>query len=77
NYYVSMDHSIIKSEAAARDVDIVMFGHTHKPLVDLSGPVIAVNPGSLTYPRQNGRRSSYIVMEAEEGRAPEFEIRYL
>lgn len=77
NYYVSMDHSIIKSEAAARGVDIVMFGHTHKPLVDLTGPVIAINPGSLTYPRQNGRRPSYIVMEAEEDVPPQFEIRYL
>ena len=77
NYYVSMDPSILKSEAYDRGMNIVMFGHTHKPLVDLSGPVIAVNPGSLTYPRQNGRRPSYIVMEAEEGSAPEFEIRYL
>ena len=77
NYYVSMDPSILKSEAYDRGMDIVMFGHTHKPLIDLSGPVIAVNPGSLTYPRQNGRRPSYIVMEVEEGSAPSFEIRYL
>ena len=77
NYYVSMDPSILKSEAYDRGMNIVMFGHTHKPLVDLSGPVIAVNPGSLTYPRQNGRRPSYIIMEVEEGSAPSFEIRYL
>ena len=77
NYYVSMDPSILKSEAYDRGMDIVMFGHTHKPLIDLSGPVIAINPGSLTYPRQNGRRPSYIVMEVEEGKKPEFEIRYL
>ncbi len=77
NYYVYMDPSVIKAEASARGMDIVMFGHTHKPLVDLSGPVIAVNPGSLTYPRQNGRRPSYIVMEAEEGQEPVFEIHYL
>ena len=77
NYYVSMDPSILKSEAYDRGMDIVMFGHTHKPLIDLSGPVIAVNPGSLTYPRQNGRRPSYIVMEVEEGGKTEFEIRYL
>ena len=77
NYYVSMDPSILKSEAYDRGMNIVMFGHTHKPLVDLSGPVIAINPGSLTYPRQNGRRPSYIVMEVEDGCAPSFEIRYL
>ena len=77
NYYVSMDPSIIKSEAYARGMNIVMFGHTHRPLVDESGPVIAINPGSLTYPRQNGRRPSYIIMELDENRPPEFEIRYL
>ncbi len=77
NYYVSMDPSILKSEASARGADIVMFGHTHKPLVDESGPVIAINPGSLTYPRQNGRRPSYIVMELKDGSRPLFEIKYL
>ena len=77
NYYVSMDPSILMSEAYDRGMNIVMFGHTHKPLVDESGPVTLINPGSLTYPRQNGRRPSYIVMEVEEGSAPSFEIRYL
>ena len=77
NYYVSMDVNLIKEEARMRDVNVVMFGHTHKPLVDLSGPVIAVNPGSLTYPRQIERRPSYVVMTVERDKAPEFEIRYL
>ena len=36
NYYVSMDPSILKSEAYDRGMDIVMFGHTHKPLIDLA-----------------------------------------
>ena len=76
-YYVSMGTTILKDEAAARDVEIVMFGHTHKPVVDMTGPVIAVNPGSLTYPRQYERRRSYIIMTVEKNTPPSFEICYL
>ena len=76
NYYVSMGNEVIKREAQARDMDIVMYGHTHKPVVDRKGSVIAVNPGSLSYPRQEGRRPSYIIMEAEEEEV-RFSIEYL
>ena len=60
-------------------VDIVMYGHTHKPVVDQGRDIIAVNPGSLTYPRQEGRSPSYIVMTITDGIKQDvsFEIRYL
>ena len=48
NYYVSMSNENLKHEARMRGVDIVMFGHTHRPVVDFGGDIIAVNPGSLT-----------------------------
>ncbi len=76
NYYVSMGSEIIKREAVARGVDIVMYGHTHKPVVDTKGSVIALNPGSLSYPRQEGRKPSYIIMETE-GEKVDFAIEYL
>ena len=72
-----MDPAIIADEAASRGMNIVMFGHTHKPLIEQFGSVLAINPGSLTYPRQSGRRPSYAVMDLEDGRAPVVEIRYL
>lgn len=76
NYYVSMGSEVIKREAVARGMDIVMYGHTHKPVVDRRDGVIAVNPGSLSYPRQEGRRPSYIVMEVQ-GKIADFTIEYL
>lgn len=76
NYYVSMGNQILKREAAARGADIVLYGHTHKPVIDKKDGVIAVNPGSLSYPRQDGRRPSYVVMEAEGGEA-HFTIEYI
>ena len=76
NYYVSMGNEVIKREAAARGMDVVIYGHTHKPVVDRKGSVIAVNPGSLSYPRQEGRRPSYIVMEEADGDV-RFDIVYI
>lgn len=76
NYYVSMGNENIKREAAARGMDIVVYGHTHRPVVDRGSGVIAVNPGSISYPRQEGHRPSYIMMEAQEGKA-KFTIKYI
>jgi hypothetical protein len=36
-----------------RDADVVVFGHTHRPTVDASGPVVLLNPGSHAEPRGN------------------------
>lgn len=77
NYYVSMGNETIKKEAKARGVNIVMYGHTHKPLVEEDEDIIAINPGSLTYPRQEGKRPSYIIMELDENGKASFKINYL
>ncbi|MBR1476592.1 MAG: metallophosphoesterase [Lachnospiraceae bacterium] len=77
NYYVSMDPDIIKKEAVAKRMDIVMYGHTHKPLVDIDDEITAINPGSLAYPRQEGRRPSYIIMEMDRNEALHYTIAYL
>lgn len=77
NYYVSMSNEHIKREALIKGVDVVLYGHTHRPVVDKSGKVIAVNPGSLSYPRQEGRRPSYVVMELNGKNELSFRIEYL
>ena len=65
-------------EAKVNHCTIAMFGHTHKPFVDQSDPELTVlNPGSLSFPRQEGRRPSYITMDLEENKAPVYEIHYL
>ena len=76
-YYVSAGIADIEREAAAQGYDIVMFGHTHRPVIDYTRDVIALNPGSLSYPRQEGRRPSYIVMNLDKNGKANFEIKYL
>jgi len=77
SYYVSMDNETIKREAVARGVDIVMYGHTHKPVIQVEREIIAVNPGSLSYPRQMGRRPSYVLMELDDAGKAHFTLHFL
>lgn len=77
NYFVSMDLESIKDEAIARGADVVVFGHTHRPVAKLVGGVYLFNPGSLSYPRQEGRRPSYLVLNIDEHTEIEYEIKYL
>lgn len=77
HYYVSMRNSFIINEAHDRGVDIVMFGHTHRPVIERDGDVWAINPGSLTYPRQEGRMPSFILMELDRSGEAHFTINYV
>ncbi|MDE6015112.1 MAG: metallophosphoesterase [Acetatifactor sp.] len=77
NYYVSMGNETIKREAVARGMDIVCYGHTHRPVVDRDDDIIAVNPGSLSYPRQENRRPSYVIMEIDKKEEVHFTVAYL
>ena len=78
NYYgVSMDISGVAEEAKSRDCDAVFFGHTHKPVIEEIDGVLAINPGSLSYPRQEGRQPSYAIMEIDRRGKVHFTIAYL
>jgi putative phosphoesterase len=74
-YYVSMDKKILRDAARARGVDIVMFGHTHRPYINTDEMPFVMNPGSISYPRQEGRQASYIVMEIDQNGEAKFEIK--
>lgn len=76
-YYVSLDPEYIREEGKARGAEVVMFGHTHKPYYEDENGIIVLNPGSLSFPRQEGRKGSYMIMEAEKGGSLRFEQRYL
>ena len=77
NYYISMNNEFLKREAKARGYKMVFYGHTHRPVVDKKSGILAVNPGSLSYPRQEGRKPSYAVMDIDETGKVEVDIRYL
>ena len=76
-YGVSFELETIKDEARARKVDIVMFGHTHKPYLERRGDLTVLNPGSLSFPRQEGRRPSYMLMDLDDEGEAHFTTCYL
>lgn len=77
NYYVSVNTGRLREAAQARGADIVLFGHTHQPYVDVESDLKIINPGSLAYPRQEGRRATYVVMEIDTNGRADFELKFV
>ena len=75
-YYVSMNTKRIRQEAEERGCDLVLFGHTHKPLVEQHAAVTVCNPGSISYPRQEGRKPSFLIVEQDRFGELHYTINY-
>ncbi len=52
-------------------------GHTHRPFYENINGIIVLNPGSLSYPRQEGHKPSYIIMNIDESGKIDVEIKYI
>ncbi len=76
-YYAHSGNEQLKSAGRRNKADIVLFGHTHRPTLEIDEDIIVANPGSLTYPRQEKRRPSYMVLYLEKGKVPKFETKFL
>lgn len=80
-YNVSVGVEYLMEEARARGFDIVMFGHTHRPYLEVDKregerDLLVLNPGSLSYPRQEGHIPSYMLMELDEEGKVRVELKY-
>lgn len=76
-YNVSLGAEQLKDEALDRNCDIVMFGHTHRPHLEQNGKITVLNPGSLSFPRQDGRKPSYMIMEIDDEGQAHYTINYI
>lgn len=74
-YYVSLDLQTIRKEAIARGMDIVMFGHTHRPLIQVEDEITLINPGSISYPRQQDGKCTYIMLKVSDNGEFSFELK--
>ena len=61
-------------EGLDRRADVVMFGHTHRPCLEESGGIVVLNPGSISYPRQEGRAATYMTIELDEDGRMAFQL---
>lgn len=71
-YNVSLGVENLREEAMERGCDIAMYGHTHRPFWEEENGVTILNPGSLSYPRQEGRKPSYMILEMNENWEPRY-----
>lgn len=76
-HFVSINRAFLVEEAKDRQANIVFFGHTHCPVVECVDGIWLVNPGSLSYPRQEGRRYTYAVAELNSESEPTITIHSL
>lgn len=65
-YLVNLGVERLMDEAASRGADIAIYGHTHKPIIWETDGMTVLCPGSISYPRQNKRKKTYIVMEVDD-----------
>lgn len=76
-YGVNFRTDYIKEAALEHKADIAIFGHTHRPLIDLSGSVWTINPGSISQPRQEGAVPTFIIMDIDKDGRAHFTLNYL
>lgn len=76
-YSVNYSTNVIYEEAKKNGVDIVMFGHTHLPLIEFKDGLWMINPGSISLPRQEGRIPTYIIMDIDSKGDVHFTLNYV
>ncbi|WP_129595985.1 metallophosphoesterase [Anaerophilus nitritogenes] len=64
-YGVKMNLNRIYYKALELGCNVVLFGHTHSPIIDQIDDVFIMNPGSISLPR-GGQNSSYGIIEIDE-----------
>lgn len=65
-FYVGYGVDKLREYAVENGYDIVMFGHTHRPYLEQGERVTILNPGSISYPRQDGRKCTYMLIEVDK-----------
>lgn len=77
NYQVYYGMERLVFAACEQGCDIIMYGHTHVPVIDKGDDYTVINPGSLTYPRQSGHMPSYIIVTIWDDGKVEYELKYI
>ena len=76
-YGVGFDLQGLADEARARNCSMALFGHTHKPCQRTVNGVLCINPGSISFPRQDNRRQGYAMFYLDKKGNLRTELRYI
>jgi len=75
-YGVKTDHRTLAMAAKEQGADVAIHGHSHIPAVNEAYGVVVLCPGSISEPRQQNRRPTYLVLETVPGKGLVWEIKY-
>lgn len=76
-YHVNRGLDWLMPVAVSHGAHIVCYGHSHRPSIKQMLGIWFINPGSLTYPRQENRLPSFAVLEIDEADKISAEIHYI
>lgn len=77
NYQVYYGEERLMEAAREKGADVVMYGHTHVPCVFQEDGMLVINPGSISYPRQEGKQPSYVIIEVDSEGELHCELKYV
>ena len=65
-FYVNAGIGRLQEYAIKNGYEVAMYGHTHVPFLDEGELVTILNPGSISYPRQEGRDHTFMIMQTDK-----------
>ena len=65
-FYVGAGLDKLRQYGIDNGYDIVMFGHTHVPYLERNKDITLLNPGSISYPRQDGRKHTFMLIDVDK-----------
>jgi uncharacterized protein len=66
NWKLLLVHDLNDALSKAEEADIYLYGHTHKPDLQIKYGKIFFNPGHLKQSKDRGSKASYGILELEE-----------
>lgn len=65
-FYLGYGVGNLKQYALDHEYDVVMFGHTHMPFLEIEEDITILNPGSISFPRQDGREKTFMLIDVDQ-----------
>lgn len=76
-HHVSVGVERLVQDGLSRGADIVIYGHTHRPMMEIRNGIVVLNPGSISYPRQSDRIPTYMIFETDNYGDAHFTLNYI
>lgn len=70
-------HYKLMKHANKKPYDVLIYGHSHKEIIEKYGKKYIINPGSIFLPRNCQKRKSYIIINIESNTINSIDIKYL